>query len=105
MKLSLTGWILAGAIVLISPIDNAHADGYVYTPGHPMKYISSTGYGYNVYDLGGGGTTVVQHLDPTTTMVRHGGESPTFIHSDPGTSIEPVLPIGPDLGMEIESFE
>jgi len=38
-------------------------------------------------------------------MVRRSGEPTTFIYNDTGTHIEPVVPVGPDLGIEVEGFE
>lgn len=86
-------------------LTRAEAGGMIITPGQPAKFVSSFVDGYAVYDMGGGGTTYVQRMDSQSTMIRKSGEPTTFIYNNPGTEIEPVLPIGPDLSGEIEGFE
>ena len=83
----------------------AEAGGMIYTPGQPAKFVSTFVDGYAIYDIGGGGNTYVQHMDSQSTMIRHAGEPPTFIYNNPGAQIEPVLPVGPDLGIEVGGFE
>jgi hypothetical protein len=83
----------------------AEAGGMIYTPGQPAKFVSTFVDGYAIYDMGGGGNTYVQHIDSQSTMIRRSGEPTTFIYNNPGTHIEPVLPVGPDLGIEVEGFE
>ncbi len=80
---------------------SVEAGGMIYTPGQPVKIVENYGDGYAIYDLGGGGNTYVQYMDSQSTMVRHSGEPPTFIYNNPGTQMEPVLPLGPDLGIEV----
>ena len=89
-------------IVLPTP---AEAGGMIYTPGQPAKFVSSFVDGYAIYDMGGGGTTYVQHMDSQSTMIRRSGEPTTFIYNNPDSHIEPVLPVGSDLGIEVEGFE
>ena len=83
----------------------AHAGGMIFTPGQPAKFVSNFVDGYAIYDMGGGGNTYVQHIDSQSTMIRRSGEPTTFIYNNPGTHIEPVLPVGPDLGIDVEGFE
>ena len=84
---------------------SAEAGGMIYTPGQPVKIVETYGDGYAIYDLGGGGNTYVQYMDSQSTMVRQSGEPPTFIYNNPGTRMEPVLPVGPDLGIEVGGFD
>lgn len=79
--------------------------GFIYRPGEPMKVVVPTLGGYNIYDMGGGGNTLVQRMDPYSTMVRHGGEAPTFIQGGPDIQMEPVLPVNSDLGLELTGNE
>lgn len=105
MKTVLTQvFLLTTLSVLLAP-NRTEAGGMIITPGKPAKMVSSFGDGYAIYDMGGGGTTYVQHMDSQSTMIRRSGEPTTFIYNNPGTEIEPVLPIGPDLTGEIEGFE
>lgn len=84
---------------------SVEAGGMIYTPGQPVKIVETYGDGYAIYDLGGGGNTYVQYMDSQSTMVRHAGESPTFIYNNPGSHVEPVLPVGPDLGIDVVGYE
>ena len=84
---------------------SAEAGGMIFTPGQPAKFVSSFVDGYAIYDMGGGGTTYVQQMDSQSTMIRHSGEPTTFIYNNPGTQIEPVIPVSSDLGIAVEGFE
>lgn len=95
-------------LMAISPAlipTSAEAGGMIYTPGQAVKIVETYNDGYDVYDLGGGGNTHVQYMDSQSTMIRHTGEPPTFIYNNPGSRIEPVIPVGPDLGFEVDGFE
>lgn len=105
MKSLMLEIVLLMAVVPTVLPGKAMAGGMIFTPGQPAKFVSSFVDGYAVYDMGGGGNTYVQYMDSQSTMIRHAGEPPTFIYNNPDAQIEPVLPVGPDLGIEVGGFE
>lgn len=56
--------LLILSIVPMTLPQRAVAAGFIYTPSEPMKFIVPTLGGYNIYDMGGGGNTLVQRMDP-----------------------------------------
>jgi hypothetical protein len=81
------------------------ATEFINTPGDPMKVVVATVGGYNFYEMGGGGNTLVQRKDAYMTLVRHGGKAPTFIQSGPDIPIQPVFTLSPDLGIALTRYE
>lgn len=106
MKTSLAEIFLILAITPAVLPEDVFADGYITTPGEPMKYLNRYPEGYTLYDLGGRGNITVQQFDDETTYIRDDetGTS-TFIRTDGGTHITPVLKGSEDLGLVVEGLD